>query len=75
MKAEIDHSVCKQVRWQRKQMANGRCATCGEPADGMYCPKHRRIIRKKQRDRQRIKAGIPLDAPLSKRGRPRLKTI
>lgn len=64
---------------QRQRARDGICRCCDEtvaPTSKFYCPyhlvTHRANVRDPHRNAYRLKHGIPLDAPLSRRGRPRL---
>ena len=63
----------KQRRWQQRQIEKGLCIKCSKPAvnGGRYCARHQAYERVRNRNRYRKAKGIPLDAPLSTRGRPR----
>ncbi len=65
--------ISKQVRYQRRHRAMGLCWLCGDKVhgDSPFCLKHRDDARTRRRNLYRRKVGIPLDAPLSKAGRPR----
>ena len=60
-------------RWRKKQDALGKCYTCGRPKTRSLCEDCLEEVRKATLIRYRKKHGIPLDAPLSGRGRPRAK--
>ena len=63
--------------YQSRQLAAGRCPTCGRKRhkkSKRFCIRHLRHHRKVSRDRYRLAHGIPLDAPLARSGRPRIST-
>ena len=63
--------MTRQRRWQLAQNARGLCAICPMPrVDDHHCAQHAKDCRDRARNRYRLKAGIPLDAPLMG-GRPR----
>lgn len=66
--------VSRQSRWQARRRASGLCYICGsEPAiDGWHCNGCREKGRASRRNYYRKKVGIPLNAPISKCGRPRV---
>jgi hypothetical protein len=69
----VKKGISRQRKWQIKQHDLGNCLVCGKKAvSKFYCYKHTLEARKRNRNRVRQIAGIPFDAPLSKRGRPRL---
>lgn len=66
---------------QRLRQQLGLCRCCSEkvaPGSVTYCPYHQMIMRDRAREPNRnayrLKHNIPLDAPLSRRGRPRVTT-
>ncbi len=65
-------TVSRQRLHQKKLIAEGRCFICGKKRKhyAAACDKHALEIRVAARRRRREKVGIPVDAPLSKRGRP-----
>lgn len=77
-----DHLASRQLRWQRRKRAEGKCEVCGKPGarverDGKevtmeFCSHHGDMNRTLARNRKRLAAGIPLDAPLSGHGRKRI---
>ena len=70
-----DAEASRQLRWQRKKVAAGLCQICGAPAaGGGHCRVHHEESRARSRAYWRTKAGIPMDAPLSNKGRPRKYT-
>ena len=47
-----DHTISRQLRWQYRQKALGRCGKCGLLRDAnsaALCPKHVRLAREKYR--------------------------
>lgn len=66
-------SVSRQLRWQHKQIKEQNCRQCGEPkVDKNHCAACAEKLRTRARNRYRLRAGIPLEAPLAKNGRPRI---
>jgi hypothetical protein len=66
--------ISRQRRWQIARQKAGLCAQCGKPATlGYMCATCRDKQRAYMLARSRRKAGIPLDAPLKKTGRPRIE--
>ena len=43
--------MSKQRKWQLRQLKNGCCPICGEPAEGGLCLRHMVMAREKQRER------------------------
>lgn len=63
----------KQQRSHRRRQALGLCRLCDDlKVDKNHCKKHAEQLRIAARNRYRLLAGIPLDAPLSNNGRPRI---
>ena len=66
------------MTYKAERVEAGCCGTCGVERkldDGgtrVHCGSCAEKTRKLRRDAYRLKAGIPLDAPLAKQGRPRL---
>ena len=61
-----------QLKWQHEMKKQGRCTICGKQgAVGCCCKRCRLKRRAWALATQRRKAGIPMDAPLQKSGRPR----
>lgn len=66
----------RQRKWQIEKQNQGLCIICAKPADsGSVCSEHRDQRRTHSREYYRKKHGIPLDAPLSTRGRKRLESV
>jgi hypothetical protein len=70
MAAKPEGEISRQLAYQRRMIAEGRCLTCGKPRNKskVYCDEHadfhRLKNRKRMRDRYRRLHGIPLDAPV-----------
>ncbi len=62
--------MTRQIEYQKRMRAQGRCRVCGKKANGAFCTKHALAHRTRSRNWRRKKAGIPLDAPVAKT-RPR----
>ncbi len=72
MNLDEQTGMSRQRRWQLKKAASGLCTICGKPkVSGDFCAVHLEANRKNSNRHARIKAGIPLDTPLKKTGRPR----
>jgi hypothetical protein len=66
-------NVARVQRWQHRRRANGQCVKCSLPSGrDFYCEACRERTRESNRARYRAAHGIPLDAPLDRRGRPRI---
>lgn len=64
--------MSKTLIWQEKQKALGLCLSCLQPsADGTRCEYHAERNRIANRNRYRLKHGIPLNEPYEHWGRPR----
>jgi hypothetical protein len=60
----------RQYAQQQKNVENGKCRYCSNPLfTKNHCESCAEKVRIMARNRYRKKAGIPLDAPLSPRGR------
>jgi hypothetical protein len=70
MAAKSEGAISRQLAYQRRMIAEGRCSKCGKPRNKskVFCDEHadanRPKNRKRCRDRYRIAHGIPLDAPV-----------
>jgi hypothetical protein len=70
MDAKPEGEISRQLAYQRRMIAAGRCSKCGKPRNKskVFCDKHldanRSKLRKRNRDRYRRAHGIPLDAPV-----------
>lgn len=65
-------AASRQRKWQMRKAAEGLCVICGKPAvTNWFCPFHTKQGRDINRNRYRLKAGIPLNAPLYPAGRKR----
>lgn len=61
----------RQIRWQQKQLKKNNCRQCGRPkVNKHHCAECAEKIRVRARNRYRLKVGIPIEAPLSRNGRP-----
>ena len=66
--------ISRQLKWQRKKLAVGRCRQCGKKEEvGGFCWGCREKVRTRERNRYRERVGIPLGSALRKKGRPRVK--
>lgn len=62
--------VSRQLSWQRKMKALGRCEICGQKAiNGHLCSTHKEHHRVNARNLYRKKHGISLRAPVRMRSR------
>jgi hypothetical protein len=52
----VSKTESRQLKWRNKMLAEGRCMTCGNEADGRYCKKHLRMNRRRDaRYRERMR--------------------
>lgn len=67
-------NVSRGRKWQMRKALLGLCVICGMPAvTNWHCEVHLENGREAGRNRYRRKVGIPLNRPLTGRGRPRLE--
>lgn len=65
----ISRQRCAQIR----NVENGKCMICSTPSKTILCDDCNAKSRDRQRKLYRIRNGIPVDAPISNRGRPRTR--
>lgn len=72
----LSSGLSRQRRWQLKQEKANQCRQCGGPLlTQHHCADCAEKIQTRNRNRYRLAHGIPLDAPLSKNGRPRIGSL
>ena len=72
-KKQGDIMASRQYREQEENVKNGKCRYCRKPlSTKFHCEKCAEKIRARARNQYRAKVGIPLEAPLSKSGRPKM---
>lgn len=42
------------AKYQMQMRKNGLCPKCGDPADGYYCPRHKKIDREQKKARRAV---------------------
>lgn len=61
------HKIDRRVAYQQRHIDLGLCVYCPAKAThGIMCKKHRQKHRKRVRDDNRTRAGLPLDGRLKK---------